>query len=669
MNVSEPMPPCCCFDDISEPSTRPATLLETQRELSDTAQKLQLAVDAAQMGIFEWNVSSGRVEWSPYHYRLYGYEPDQEPVDYEFWQKHVLPKDLPGELNAFETAKANRTPWSNEYRIRRKDGQIRWLSVRGQFVYDNNGTAVSGCGVVFDVTERKEQEEALRQSEAIALSRLAEIQTLYAASPVGLGFIDRSMRYVRVNDALGQINGVPANEHIGRTIEEVLGNEIWESVKPIYDRVFQGETILNVEVEGALPRDPHHWRYWLVSYCPVRTDDGRPMGAAISVQETTELRKAQDELRLSEARFRTAKTAARLGIYDSDAVNGTTKWDERMRELWGFDGDVEITRDLAMKYIHPDDRPALQRALDHAFDVPITKTFVAEYRVINAKDRKVRWIAASGIPLLKDGKPFRLVGTVQEITERKVFEAELERLVAERTASLREAIAQMEEFSYTVSHDLRAPLRALRVYAGVLLDSFAGELTEEAQQCLKRINVNAKSLEKMVMDVLTFSKVARTDMPMQPVATERLVRNIVEQCPTIKQSKATIHVETLPDVLGNEPSLTQAFSNLLSNAVKFVATSVTPFVRVWSERHGEKIRFWISDNGIGIAPKYQHRLFSMFERIHPDLVYEGTGVGLAIVRKAVERMGGKVGVESDGVHGSKFWIDLQPPLPDENPIK
>jgi signal transduction histidine kinase len=156
---------------------------------------------------------------------------------------------------------------------------------------------------------------------------------------------------------------------------------------------------------------------------------------------------------------------------------------------------------------------------------------------------------------------------------------------------------------------------------------------------------------------------------MERVATDQLVRKIVEQHLAMAHSKVTIHVEPLPDVLGHEASLMQAFSNLLSNAVKFVAPGVAPFVRVWSERHGDKIRFWVCDNGVGIAPKYHHRLFSMFERIHPDLIYEGTGVGLAIVRKAAERMGGKVGVESDGTHGSRFWIDLQTPQPNENWIK
>lgn len=562
-------------------------------------------------------------------------------------------------------------PWRTKHRGRTnivsEERTARSAGSRGQFVYDESGAPVRGYGVVFDVTERKEQEEALRRSESIALSRLAEIQTLYSASPVGLGFVDRSMRYVRVNDTLARINGISTNEHIGRTVEQVVGRAIWKFTKPIYDRVLNGETIVNMAVEGAITADPEHWRHWLVSYCPVRTANGLTLGVALAIQEVTELRKAQEELRLSEARLRAAKTAARLGVYECDLIAKTTRWDERMLELWGFDPDFEMTPDKAFECIHPDDVQSVRDAIERAFDLPVTKNFSAEYRVISAKDKKVRWISANALPLSKEGK--RLVGTAQDITERKAFEAELERLVAERTASLREAMAQMEEFSYTVSHDLRAPLRALRVYADVLLENFAKDLPEEARECLNRIEVNANSLDKMVLDVLTFTKVARAEMTMERVATDRLVRKIVEQHCAMTHAKVTIHVEPLPDVLGHEPSLTQAFSNLLSNAVKFVAPGVAPFVRVWSERHGDKIRFWVCDNGVGIAPKYHHRLFSMFERIHPDLIYEGTGVGLAIVRKAAERMGGKVGVESDGTHGSRFWMDLQTPQPNENWIK
>jgi signal transduction histidine kinase len=143
------------------------------------------------------------------------------------------------------------------------------------------------------------------------------------------------------------------------------------------------------------------------------------------------------------------------------------------------------------------------------------------------------------------------------------------------------------------------------------------------------------------------------------VSLDKLVREVVQQYPDMRPERADIEVEgTLPDVIAHEPSLTQVISNLLSNAVKFVPPDERPRVRVGFDRRDAQARLWITDNGIGIKPEYQNRLFGMFERIHPDRNYEGTGIGLAIVRKALERMNGVVGVESDGVSGSTFWFEL-----------
>jgi signal transduction histidine kinase len=176
---------------------------------------------------------------------------------------------------------------------------------------------------------------------------------------------------------------------------------------------------------------------------------------------------------------------------------------------------------------------------------------------------------------------------------------------------------------------------------------------------LKRIATNANRLDKMILDVLTFSRLARVEFRLETVVVDKLVRQIVEQYPGMQSPQAHVTIDALPDVIGHEPSLTQALSNLLNNAVKFVPANVTPRIRVWGERNNGHVRLWISDNGIGVDPQYQRRLFNMFERVHPNLKYDGTGVGLAIVRKAVERMGGRVGVESDGVNGSNFWIEVR----------
>jgi signal transduction histidine kinase/putative methionine-R-sulfoxide reductase with GAF domain len=236
---------------------------------------------------------------------------------------------------------------------------------------------------------------------------------------------------------------------------------------------------------------------------------------------------------------------------------------------------------------------------------------------------------------------------------------ELELRVQERTAKLQEAIAQMEEFSYTVSHDLRAPVRAISGYADVLREDHSAGMRPEARIFLERIISSSTRMDRLILDILTYTRLSRREFDLQAVSLDKLLRDIIQQYPEIGLSEARIVVEPeLGNVVGHEPSLSQAVSNLLSNSVKFVAPGRPARVRVWSERRENQVRLWVEDNGIGIMPAHQKRLFTMFERVHSNDSYEGTGVGLAIVRKAAERMGGKVGVESDGVSGSRFWVEL-----------
>ncbi len=265
----------------------------------------------------------------------------------------------------------------------------------------------------------------------------------------------------------------------------------------------------------------------------------------------------------------------------------------------------------------------------------------------------------------------------RDISERKANEREieaaraelaqandlLERRVAARTKELSDAVAQIEEFSYTVSHDLRAPLRAMKTYSSVLLEEHAEMLVDhpDARDYLVRIQANSSKLDRMIADILAFGRVARDKVILHRVSLSELVRDVIAHHTPLRDEAIDIEIGRLEDVVAHEPSLSQIVSNLLSNAVKFVKQGEHAQIRIWTERCGDRVRLHFEDRGIGIDPAYQDRLFNMFERIHPDLPYEGTGVGLAIVRKATERMGGKVGVESDGITGSKFWVELKAP--------
>ncbi len=237
---------------------------------------------------------------------------------------------------------------------------------------------------------------------------------------------------------------------------------------------------------------------------------------------------------------------------------------------------------------------------------------------------------------------------------------ELETRVQQRTASLKEAVSQMEEFSYSVSHDLRAPLRAINAYADALLEEASERLDETGREYLRRIQRSSVRMEKLTHDVLTYSRVARAELALATIDLEKLIGELASQYVEFQEPNATLEVESpLHRVLAHEVSLGQALTNLVSNSVKFMKRGAHPVIRIWTERVGDLVRIWVEDNGIGIKPSQQARLFTMFERLNPKEGYEGTGIGLAIVRKAVEKMGGQVGVQSDGETGSEFWIELK----------
>jgi signal transduction histidine kinase len=267
----------------------------------------------------------------------------------------------------------------------------------------------------------------------------------------------------------------------------------------------------------------------------------------------------------------------------------------------------------------------------------------------------------------------------RDITEQKEIEeklrdaqrrlllhaADLEATVAERTAKLKETVNDLQSFSYSIAHDMRAPLRAMGTFAQLLMDELPAGAPAETKTYCERIIIGAARLDNLINDALNYTKAALQESPLQEVDVSKLMRGLLDTYPNLHAKNADISIEeNLPVVLGNEALLTQCFSNLLGNAVKFVAVGARPKVRVWSERHDGFTRLWIEDNGIGIPKHAQPRLFAMFQKL--DNQYEGTGIGLAIVRKVAERMGGKVGVESEPGQGSRFWVELRVAPNDEN---
>ena len=400
---------------------------------------------------------------------------------------------------------------------------------------------------------------------------------------------------------------------------------------------------------------------------------------------------AEKILRQSEARFRRIVEANIIGFVFADFNGKIIDANDAFLQIVGYTGQARQTGKLDWKEITPPEyRDRDERAIAQMQSFGYCPSFEKEY--IRKDGSRVPVLI--GAALLESDKEL-CVYFALDLSKQKAAEAEihfinetLEQRVRKRTAQLEEANQELEAFSYSVSHDLRAPLRAMQGFAQALLEDYSDRLDSLAQDYAVRIVTAARHMDTLINELLSYSRLSRGEIRLQVVSLTTVVAEAVAELEMeIQAQNAQVRVEEpLPEAIAHRTILVQIVTNLIANAIKFVNPGVQPQVRVWAEEiegQGDKvtrgqgefriispttnhqtlttskwIRLWIEDNGIGIAPEYYQRIFRVFERLHGVESYPGTGIGLAIVRKGVERMGGEVGIESQANLGSRFWIEL-----------
>jgi PAS domain S-box-containing protein len=376
------------------------------------------------------------------------------------------------------------------------------------------------------------------------------------------------------------------------------------------------------------------------------------------------LRAVVDSLRTSESRFKAVFNLSSAGLAQTDQTGRFTLINARFSEIVG-DAPGDLLGLTLQEVIQ--NRPCpTQNTGDGS---PAVVEVGQKERCLVRRDGKELWVLASVRPIQdSEAGMIGFVTALFDITSRKQAEEKLQDLLAtlehrveERTAELEETNQQLEAFTYTVSHDLRAPLRGIQGFAEALREDYGDKLDGNATEYLRRVEAGARRMEVLLEDLLSYSRLSRVSFSLSPVALTTVLQEAMMLLESDIRGRSTriTMPERLPSVYAHLPTLVQVLQNLLSNALKFTPADQTPVVVITAEETDAFVRLSIRDCGIGIAPDFFERIFQVFEWLHGQDQFPGTGIGLAIVKKGVERMGGICGVESEMNRGSKFWIQLR----------
>jgi PAS domain S-box-containing protein len=539
-----------------------------------------------------------------------------------------------------------------------KSGRAVLTRIATTPLYDLEGNFNGALGIVSDISRQKEADDALKIKDML--------NSIAQSSGIGMCLINPDYTIAWYNDLHTQWFG-NLEKTKGRNCFEVFEGR--DAVCPgCPSRVsFETATIAVSEriwVTTAIGAD----RTITLTTSPICDAKGTVLQVVEIAQDITDRKLMELALREGRQRLEFALQGGELGMWDWSPQTGVVTFSDLWAQMLEYEVDeVESHIDFFQQHIHPDDKPAvLQRLTAHVEgSLP---AYESEHR-LRTKSGRWLWVLDRGkvVERGKDGTPLRVSGIIADISERKRAEeeirnlnAELEQRVIERTAQLEAANKELEAFCYSVSHDLRAPLRHIDGYAGLLVSRCRDGLSDKGLHYVDTIAASARQMGVLIDDLLQFSRTGRAEMRQERVDMNLLLQEALTPLREANSGR-TIEwvIEDLPSVRGDYALLRQVWVNLLGNAIKYTRLRETARIEVSArEEHGEII-FLVKDNGVGFDMQYVSKLFGVFQRLHSQQEFEGTGIGLATVQRIISRHGGRVWAEAELNQGARFYFTLQ----------
>lgn len=553
-----------------------------------------------------------------------------------------------------------------ETNFRLKNGRII-TAIMSATIIDLNGIPHI-LSITRDLTERKKMELELRDSETRLLKSKAQYDDLVAKIPVGIYLLHTYP------------DGLFALDYVSPRMAEMLGTSVTElmsDAKIIYKKIHPNDrkAFAKLNQDGIIYHKPFNWSgrvlhkrkiKWLnISSVPEPQKNGDILWHGIIVDITDRI-KAENSLIESERLLRESQNVARLGSFVWDIPSNLWKSSGILDEIFGIDEMFIRSFEGWISIIHPDFR---EEMTNYVISDILTKhnKFDKEYQIIRKNDGQIRWVhGLSELEFDKNRRPLKLIGTIIDVTDRRNIDDEIKKLnvkleerVNERTSQLEDANRELQAFAYSVSHDLRAPLRAIDGFSKFVMEDYSEKLDEEGKRLLELIRSNTRKMDKLITDILSLSRVSRGEHKISKIDMTKMAFSMFhESCSSDNPNKVNFIIENIPDIYADSAYIKQVWLNLISNAIKFSSLIENPEVMVGGYAKDGFNIYYVKDNGAGFNPEYSHKLFGVFQRLHRSEEFEGTGVGLAIVQRIIHRHGGTVWAEGKEGEGAIFYFSL-----------
>lgn len=530
-------------------------------------------------------------------------------------------------------------------------GKSTFLSAKSPY-FDESGNIVGLIGVSFDITERKQAQEAIRESEQ-------KLKIALQTGKLGSWQLNLVTNVLECSSQFKANFGLAFSEDISyQRLLNLIHPDDRERIQQVVQEAIRTQSDFDLEFRNIWPDGSVHWI--MARGRTIYSSNGVPLRLIGVTLDLTDRKRTEEALRESEERLRIALDAAKLGMWYWNLESDTLTFTEQCKALFGLPADTVMSYQVFLDALHPDDRQRTNEIVNHSIEEH--ENYDIEYRTV-WPDGTVHWIAAKGNCLYDStGKPIRFLGIAINITESKQAEEYLHKTaqelislnteLTEATTILQERNQELDQFVYIVSHDLKAPLRAISNLSQWICDDLGEQLPPENQQQMHLLQDRVSRMENLIDGLLNYSRINRTETEIETVNTAELLEEIIDSLAP-PENFSILFEPNLPILKTQRLPLSQVFANLISNAIKHHGRTDGK-ISITANDLGNSYQFAVADDGQGISPENHDKVFAIFQTVGSNESKNNTGIGLAIVKKLVEKHGGKITLESQLGQGTTF---------------